>query len=79
MLVLAVLLAQGGHPAKSGPVVPPNVRCVADSFGNYTCSDGSRIVRDSFGNVVVPGAEVGCWVAEYGTMALCLLTNTRGH
>jgi hypothetical protein len=56
-----VMLAQasGSHPpAKGGAVVPPNVRCVADSFGNYTCTDGSRILRDSFGNVtVIPGRK----------------------
>ena len=60
MLVLAVLLAQAtpSHPPAKGTTVPPNVRCVADSFGNYTCSDGSRIVRDSFGNfTMVPGRK----------------------
>lgn len=56
MLVLAVLLAQAvpsqqRPPAKA--VVPPNVRRVADSFGGFTCSDGSRVIRDFFGNVTV--------------------------
>jgi hypothetical protein len=56
MLVLAVLLAQAGAHSPAKPVVPPNVRCVADSFGGFTCSDGSRVIRDSFGNVtVIPG------------------------
>jgi hypothetical protein len=59
ILVAAVLLAQAGvgaHPPPAKGQVPPNVRCVADSFGGWSCSDGSRIVRDSFGNVVViPG------------------------
>jgi hypothetical protein len=59
MLVLAVLLAQAGaHSPAAKTVVPPNVRCVADSFGNYTCSDGSRVIRDSFGNfTVIPGRK----------------------
>jgi hypothetical protein len=31
-------------------------RYVKDSFGNYTGPDGSRVLHDSFGNViVVPG------------------------
>jgi hypothetical protein len=35
-----------------------NVRCVKDSFGNYSCSDGSRVIRDSAGNVtVIPGRK----------------------
>jgi hypothetical protein len=35
-----------------------NVRYVKDSFGNYTGSDGSRVIRDSNGNViVVPGRK----------------------
>jgi len=35
-------------------------RCVKDSFGNYTCTDGSRILYDSFGNIiVVPGGKDG--------------------
>ena len=29
---------------------PPEVRCIKDSFDNYTCTDGRRIVRDAFGN-----------------------------
>jgi hypothetical protein len=60
ILVVAVLLAQAVPPVKDRPPakVPnaANVRWVADSFGNYTCSDGSRVIKDSFGNViVVPG------------------------
>jgi hypothetical protein len=36
-----------------------NVQYVKDSFGNYTGSDGSRVIRDSNGNViVVPGGPV---------------------
>ena len=35
-----------------------NGQYVKDSFGNYTCSDGSRVIRDSNGNViVVPGRK----------------------
>jgi hypothetical protein len=29
---------------------PAEVRCIKDSFGNYICTDGTRIVCDSFGN-----------------------------
>jgi hypothetical protein len=57
ILVAAVLLAQAVPPAKDQRPgswnVPHNVRCVADSFGGFTCSDGSRVIRDSFGNVTV--------------------------
>ena len=66
--LLTVLLAQAGgavpshgaqppadRRAKQGEV-PANVRCIKDSFGNYTCTDGSRVIQDSFGNVtVIPG------------------------
>jgi hypothetical protein len=62
MLLLVVMLAQAvplpSHPKDKTNVPPPNVRCVADSFGNYTCTDGSRVIRDSFGNVtVIPGRK----------------------
>ena len=59
MLLLIVLLAQAsaGMPSLPKQYEPPaNVRCVKDSFGNYTCTDGSRVIRDSLGNVtVIPG------------------------
>jgi hypothetical protein len=60
ILVLGVLLAQASSPPRPPDRghfgVPPNVRCVADSFGNYTCSDGSRILLDSRGGfTVIPG------------------------
>lgn len=64
-ILLVTLLAQAGvgtvpsHPPSTQPGkagVPPNVRCVADSFGNYTCTDGSRVLRDSSGGfTVIPG------------------------
>jgi hypothetical protein len=38
--------------------VPQNVRCVKDSFGNYTCDNGTRIIKDSFDNfTIIPGKE----------------------
>jgi hypothetical protein len=60
MMLLVALLAQVVPPVSHGSnernTVPPNVRCVQDSFGNYSCSDGTRMIRDSFGNVtVIPG------------------------
>jgi hypothetical protein len=60
MVALAVILLAQAMPSvvkdKQTPPVPPNVRCVQDSFGNLTCTDGSRGIRDSFGNVtVIPG------------------------
>ena len=59
MLLLAVLLAQAlpdRAPAREVPRQQENVRCIKDSFGNYTCTNGDRVLRDSFGNViVVPG------------------------
>jgi hypothetical protein len=58
MLLLVVLVAQvlPSHGSMGRPVVPLNVRCVADSFGNYACSDGSRILLDSRGGfTVIPG------------------------
>lgn len=56
MMLLAVLLAQAMPPVKERPreyMPPANVRCIQDSFGNHSCTDGSRVVRDSFGNVTV--------------------------
>ena len=59
MMLLVVLLAQAGPPPV--PYVkdrtpPPNVRCVPDSFGHLTCSDGSRVLKDSNGGfTVIPG------------------------
>jgi hypothetical protein len=32
---------------------PQNVRCIKDSVGNYTCTDGTRVIRDSFDNPIV--------------------------
>jgi hypothetical protein len=58
MLLLVVLLAPvvPSVPSKDRAPVVPNVRCAPDSFGNYSYSDGSRVIRDSFGNVtVIPG------------------------
>ena len=64
-VTIAALIAQAGasvppaadaRPKHFG--MPENLRCVRDSFGNYTCSDGSRVLRDSNGNViVVPGRK----------------------
>jgi hypothetical protein len=59
-VLLAVLLAQaGGVPRASGverPVVPPNVRCVEDSFGNWSCTNEDRILKGRDGSVtVIPG------------------------
>jgi hypothetical protein len=61
-VTVAVLIAQAGAPAVQGKPnhfhPPANVRCVADSFGNYSCSDGSRVIRDSFGHfTVIPGRK----------------------
>jgi hypothetical protein len=64
MFVLLVTLLDQAQPLPAKSVVgqpkhfgaPPNVRCVQDSFANYSCSDGSRVIRDSNGNVtVIPG------------------------
>lgn len=42
------------RPAKSASHPPFNVRCVEDAFGNYTCTDGSRMLRDkNNGNITV--------------------------
>jgi hypothetical protein len=39
---------------QSKPQQPPQtVRCIKDSFGNYTCTDGTRVVHDSFDNAIV--------------------------
>jgi len=64
MLVLAaVLLAQASppptpHPLPAQPRQQENIRCIKDSFGNYTCTDGTRYLKDSFGNVtVIPGRK----------------------
>jgi len=63
-VLLVTLLAQAGPPPARGPSdgkpnhfnPPANVRCIKDSFGNYSCSDGTRMIQDSFGNVtVIPG------------------------
>ena len=60
MWLLAVVLlaqasppSQGTHPPPAQPRQQENIRCIKDSFGNYTCTDGTRYVRDSFGNVIV--------------------------
>jgi hypothetical protein len=31
---------------------PQTVRCIKDSFGNYTCTDGTRVIHDSFDNAI---------------------------
>ena len=63
-VTLAALIAQAGAsvpPAADGRhnhfrQPQENVRCIKDSIGNYSCSDGSRVIRDSNGNVtVIPG------------------------
>lgn len=62
-ILLAVMLTQAAPVPPVGRekreyVPPPNLRCVQDSFGNWSCSDGSRVLRDSFGNVtVIPGRK----------------------
>jgi len=56
MLLVALMLAQASQPPRPPPAQPrqqENVRCIKDSFGNYTCSDGTRIIHDSFGNVTI--------------------------
>ena len=35
------------------PQPQQNVRCIKDSFGNYTCTDGARVIHDSFDNAIV--------------------------
>jgi hypothetical protein len=32
---------------------PQTVRCIKDSFSNYTCTDGTRVIHDSFDNPIV--------------------------
>ena len=50
-----VAVAQAQQPPKQQQQ-PQNVRCIKDSFGNYTCTDGTRVIRDSFDNtIVIPG------------------------
>jgi hypothetical protein len=47
---------------------PQNVRCIKDSFGNYTCTDGTRVIHDSFDNpIVIPPRreERLCWQCGY--------------
>jgi hypothetical protein len=55
MILLVVLLSQVVSPAstkKPKEYAPPAIaRCVQDSFGNWSCSDGSRMICDSFGLV----------------------------
>jgi hypothetical protein len=65
--LVALILVQVGAPAAPGNLLmaspskgeaPANVRCVKDGFGNYACTDGSRVIRDSFGNVtIIPGRK----------------------
>ena len=60
-VTIAVLIAQAGAsvpPAADGwpnhfHAPQENLRRIKDSFGKYSCSDGSRVIRDSFGNVTV--------------------------
>lgn len=28
------------------------VRCIKDSFGNLSCTDGTRVIKGSFGNYI---------------------------
>jgi hypothetical protein len=46
-------LAQSPVPAPWPSPGSANVRCVMDSFGNYTCSDGTRIIREHNGNFTI--------------------------
>jgi hypothetical protein len=50
--------AQAQQPGKQPPQQQPQtVRCIKDSFGNYTCTDGTRVIHDSFDPIVIPGRE----------------------
>jgi hypothetical protein len=51
--VSLVAVAQAQPPPR--PQQPPQqiVRCIKDSFGNYTCTDGTRVIHDSFDNAIV--------------------------
>jgi len=59
---LAASLAVAAHAQQPGGLPnigkpfqqpPQTVRCIKDSFGNYTCTDGTRVIHDSFDNPIV--------------------------
>ena len=63
LLILAAVAslaasAQAQQPQRPKPQEPPqNVRCIKDSFGNYT-HRWTRVIHDSFDTVfVIPGRE----------------------
>jgi hypothetical protein len=63
-LLLAVAVASLAVEAQAQQPKTPqpqqNVRCIKDSFGNYTCTDGTRVIHDSFDNpIVIPGRAGG--------------------
>ena len=39
-----VAVAQAQPQPKPQQPQPQNVRCIKDSFGNYTCTDGTRVI-----------------------------------
>ena len=58
ILALAAASLAGSAQAQSQPKPqqPQTIRCIKDSFGNYTCTDGTRVIHDSFDNaVLIPG------------------------
>ena len=42
--VLAVACLVAVAQAQPQQPQPQNVRCIKDSFGNYTCTDGTRVI-----------------------------------
>lgn len=52
MVILTALMLAQAFPVPA-PRQQENIRCVKDSFGNYTCNDGTRYLIDSFGNVII--------------------------
>ena len=60
LLALAVgcLAASAQAQQRKPQQQPQTVGCIKDSFNNLTCTDGTRVIHDSFGNpIVIPGRE----------------------
>jgi hypothetical protein len=58
LLILAAVAclagsAQAQQPKPQQPPPGQTVRCIKDSFGNLTCTDGTRVIHDSFDNAIV--------------------------
>ncbi len=80
LLIASLVAVAQAHAQQPKPQPQPqNVRCIKDSFGNYTCTDVTRVIHDSFDNPIVlpPRARSGCDSGRRTHAAMPLLRATK--